>query len=94
MAVESVRTTTVKRRPWHTPGGAAAWAIRCYQKLVSPVLGKNCRYSPTCSQYALEAVERFGLIRGVALGVRRIGRCHPLAAGGYDPVPERSEDRG
>ncbi len=94
MAVGSVRTGAMIRRPWYTPGGAAAAAIRVYQKLVSPALGKNCRYSPTCSQYTLEAVERFGLIRGFTLGIRRIGRCHPLADGGYDPVPERGDDRG
>jgi len=62
--------------------------VRVYQKLVSPSLGANCRYRPTCSQYAVEAINRFGVIRGVWLGVRRIGRCHPLRPGGYDPVPE------
>lgn len=62
--------------------------IRIYQKLVSPGLGANCRYQPTCSAYAAEAVERFGVVRGVWLGVKRIGRCHPLRPGGYDPVPQ------
>jgi putative membrane protein insertion efficiency factor len=62
--------------------------VRVYQKLVSPNLGANCRYRPTCSQYAVEAITRFGVIRGGWLGVRRIGRCHPLRPGGYDPVPE------
>ena len=62
--------------------------IRVYQKLVSPGLGANCRYSPTCSSYAAEAVTRFGVIKGVWLGMKRVGRCHPLRDGGYDPVPE------
>jgi putative membrane protein insertion efficiency factor len=62
--------------------------IRVYQKLVSPGLGANCRYSPTCSSYAAEAVTRFGVVKGVWLGMKRIGRCHPLRDGGYDPVPE------
>lgn len=64
-------------------------AIRGYQKLVSPALGRNCRFSPTCSSYALEALERFGVLRGTSLALRRLGRCHPLFEGGYDPVPER-----
>jgi uncharacterized protein len=63
-------------------------AIHIYQKLVSPNLGANCRFQPTCSSYAVEAVSRFGIIRGGWLGMKRIGRCHPLRAGGYDPVPE------
>jgi putative membrane protein insertion efficiency factor len=64
-------------------------SIRAYQKLVSPSLGRNCRFAPTCSSYALEALERFGLVRGTMLALRRLGRCHPLFEGGYDPVPER-----
>ncbi len=84
MALDSISTM---RPPWYSAAGMAARLIRVYQKLVSPRLGKNCRYTPTCSQYTLEAVERFGLIKGVGLGIRRIGRCHPFAEGGYDPVP-------
>jgi hypothetical protein len=65
--------------------------IRTYQKAVSPAMGKNCRYSPTCSQYAYEAIGRFGLIRGTWMAMKRIGRCHPLAEGGYDPVPSTAK---
>lgn len=61
--------------------------IRIYQKLVSPGIGANCRYQPTCSSYAGEAISRYGVLRGGWLGVKRIGRCHPLRPGGYDPVP-------
>jgi len=64
--------------------------IRIYQKAVSPSIGKNCRYSPTCSQYSYQAIGRFGLRRGTWMGMKRIGRCHPLAEGGYDPVPASS----
>ncbi|MCZ6662560.1 MAG: membrane protein insertion efficiency factor YidD [Actinobacteria bacterium] len=63
--------------------------ISIYQKLVSPTLSVNCRYQPTCSHYSFEAIERFGIFRGGWLGMKRIGRCHPLRPGGYDPVPEK-----
>lgn len=61
--------------------------IRGYQKLLSPLFAGSCRYYPSCSQYTYEAVERYGWLRGSAMGVRRILRCHPFAKGGYDPVP-------
>ena len=61
--------------------------IRIYQWILSPILGPACRFEPTCSEYASEAIVAHGLIRGAWLGVRRIGRCHPLGESGYDPVP-------
>lgn len=68
----------------------AIGAIRLYQRLVSPSLGRNCRFSPTCSAYAVEAITRYGLRRGGWMALRRLGRCQPLVEGGYDPVPERT----
>ena len=64
--------------------------IRVYQLFFSPLLGNHCRFYPSCSQYAREAVERYGVIRGVWLAIRRVLRCHPWHPGGVDPVPEPS----
>lgn len=61
--------------------------LRAYQYVLSPWWGGQCRFTPTCSQYAIEAIERHGALRGVWLAVRRVGRCHPWAEGGFDPVP-------
>jgi putative membrane protein insertion efficiency factor len=62
-------------------------AIRVYQLVVSPLLGPHCRFAPSCSAYAAEAVRRHGVLAGSAYAVRRLARCHPLCEGGYDPVP-------
>ncbi|GAV22093.1 membrane protein insertion efficiency factor YidD [Carboxydothermus pertinax] len=67
--------------------------IRIYQKFISPMLGNNCRYYPTCSQYTYEAIERYGVIYGSYLGTKRVLRCHPFSPGGYDPVPEKKPRR-
>jgi hypothetical protein len=61
--------------------------IAGYKRLISPLLPRACRFYPSCSSYAAEAIERHGPVRGVILTVRRIARCHPLHPGGYDPVP-------
>lgn len=65
--------------------------IRIYQKLISPFLGKNCRFSPTCSKYTYQAIEEHGIIKGSYLGIKRILKCHPFNVGGYDPVPKKKE---
>jgi len=62
--------------------------VRAYQLLVSPLLGANCRFQPTCSRYMIDAIERFGALKGLGLGLRRLSRCHPWHEGGLDPVPE------
>lgn len=66
-----------------------ALPVRAYRLIFSPWVGFNCRYLPTCSAYALEALEKHGAIKGSWLAARRIGRCHPWGGSGYDPVPER-----
>ena len=63
------------------------WGVRAYQLLLSPLLPPSCRYHPTCSAYAIEALETHGALRGSWLAVTRIARCHPFRAGGFDPVP-------
>jgi len=66
-----------------------ALPVQFYRLFLSPLLGANCRYQPTCSAYALEALERHGAVKGGWLALRRIGRCHPWGGSGYDPVPEK-----
>lgn len=62
--------------------------IRGYQKLISPLFPPSCRYYPTCSNYAVQAIQKHGAIKGSIMGVARILRCHPFVKGGYDPVPD------
>ena len=61
--------------------------IKLYQILLSPLLGQSCRYHPTCSQYTIEEIEKYGPIKGIWLGTKRIARCHPWGGSGHDPVP-------
>jgi uncharacterized protein len=65
----------------------ALWTLRTYKRWLSPVFPPSCRYVPTCSEYAMEAVETFGFLRGTLLSAGRLLRCHPFVKGGYDPVP-------
>ena len=65
------------------------WLLKGYRFAISPLYGQVCRFHPTCSAYALEAVTEHGALRGSWLAVRRVGRCHPWNPGGYDPVPPR-----
>ena len=64
-------------------------SFRFYKRRISPLLPPACKYTPTCSEYAMQAVERYGAVYGGYLAARRLLRCHPFAKGGYDPVPER-----
>ncbi len=61
--------------------------IRFYQKCISPLTPPSCRYTPTCSQYTIEAIRKYGVLKGCWLGAKRIARCHPWGGSGYDPVP-------
>ncbi|MGA1190914.1 MAG: membrane protein insertion efficiency factor YidD [Bdellovibrionota bacterium] len=63
--------------------------IRCYQVLISPLLGERCRFHPSCSKYAIEAIAKRGVLRGALLTTSRLLRCHPFSQGGLDPVPEK-----
>ena len=67
--------------------------VRLYRVAISPLLGMNCRYQPTCSSYAIEALQRHGVWRGGWLAIRRIARCHPWGGSGYDPVPGNGDER-
>jgi putative membrane protein insertion efficiency factor len=72
----------------HLPARTAAILIRGYQLLVSPILPGNCRFHPTCSRYAVDAFNQYGVFKGAWLSLKRIGRCHPWGDSGFDPVPK------
>ena len=67
--------------------------IRVYQLIISPLLGSNCRFIPTCSEYAMESLKEYGLIKGIFLSIKRIGKCHPWGSHGYDPIPTKMEKK-
>ena len=67
------------------------YLIKFYQITLSPLLGSNCRFQPTCSQYTIEAIKHHGVVKGLNLGIKRISKCHPWGPKGYDPVPENKE---
>ncbi|MBM9519343.1 membrane protein insertion efficiency factor YidD [Desulforhopalus vacuolatus] len=69
------------------PGKATIALLRGYKYWISPLLPPSCRFTPTCSVYAMQAIEKYGFLRGSFLGLRRLLRCHPFSRGGYDPVP-------
>jgi putative membrane protein insertion efficiency factor len=70
---------------WHLPATLLIAAARVYQWTLSPLVGRQCRFEPTCSNYFILAVQKYGAVRGTWLGLRRIARCHPWHPGGYDP---------
>ncbi len=68
----------------------AIWILKGYRYAISPLLPPACRFTPTCSEYALQAIQNYGVGRGILLGLKRISRCHPFTRGGYDPLPPRA----
>ena len=67
--------------------------IRLYQIILSPILGSNCRYHPTCSQYMIDAINEWGILKGGILGIKRIAKCHPLDSKGFDPIPKKMKGK-
>jgi len=75
------------------PRNLSVLVLRLYRVAISPLYGDVCRYYPSCSSYALQAIQQYGVVRGSWMGMRRIARCHPWAAGGVDDVPQRPESK-
>ena len=67
--------------------------VKLYQLFLSPIIGQNCRYLPTCSEYTIECLKQFGLIKGIFLSIRRVSKCHPWGSHGYDPIPNNVEEK-
>jgi putative membrane protein insertion efficiency factor len=74
---------------WLLPRNLCVVILRVYRAVISPLYGDVCRYYPSCSQYALQAIQQYGVVRGIFMGTLRIARCHPWAKGGVDDVPQR-----
>jgi putative membrane protein insertion efficiency factor len=72
---------------------AAIFTVRVYQGAISPLLGSNCRHTPTCSAYTIEAINEWGAFKGTWLGIKRIARCHPWGTHGWDPVPKKEKQK-
>jgi hypothetical protein len=79
--------STLIRAVLEAPKALAVFLIRVYQRVISPAFPPSCRFTPTCSTYALTSIGRYGLIKGGWLAIKRIVRCHPWSPGGFDPVP-------
>lgn len=96
MAATAQQCATLRSGPVIDPSfisSALIALLRGYKRWISPLLGTRCRFVPTCSEYAMEAIGRFGALKGSWLAIRRIGRCHPLHPGGHDPVPPPKEPK-
>lgn len=78
---------------WFLPRNACVLVLRGYRAAISPLYGDVCRYYPSCSHYAMQAIQHYGVVRGTWMGTRRIARCHPWAEGGIDDVPVRQQER-
>ena len=87
MTHPSALPTRILRRLIRIPTDLLIGLIRFYRYAISPFLGRSCRFVPSCSEYAVDALKRHGALRGLWLTMRRVGRCHPWHPGGYDPVP-------
>ena len=83
---------SVFRILWNLPANTAILLVRCYQLTLSHVIGRQCRFRPTCSHYYIHAVQRYGLWKGSWMGAKRIARCHPWHPGGEDPIWKPGED--
>jgi len=91
-----MRQAVTRARRWigRAAVGGLVGLVRLYQATVSPLLGPRCRYAPSCSAYAIQALRVHGLVRGTLLAAWRVLRCHPFAKGGYDPVPSKRDAGG
>ena len=67
--------------------------IKFYQFFISPIIGQNCRYLPTCSEYSIQSLKEYGIIKGLAMSLKRVSKCHPWGNHGYDPVPKKIEEK-